>query len=107
LQPEGGQPIAVTGLSEGTADQLYLALRLAALELQRTPERQMPLVLDDVLMTADDQRAACMLQALARFAAGGQVLVFTHHRHLLEIAAQALPAGSFKVHQLLPAFAQG
>ncbi|HSI48819.1 MAG TPA: AAA family ATPase [Ideonella sp.] len=107
LQPEGGQPMDVTGLSEGTADQLYLALRLAALELQRTPERQMPLVLDDVLMTADDQRAACMLQALARFAAGGQVLVFTHHRHLLDIAAQALPAGCFKVHRLLPAFAAG
>ena len=60
----------------------------------------MPLVLDDVLMTADDARAAQMLQALAQFAAQQQVLVFTHHRHLLEIAKRSLPAGVLRVHTL-------
>ena len=79
----------ISVLSEGTADQLYLALRLAALELQRKPDRMMPLVLDDVFMTADDERAAHMFGALAKFAAASQVLVFTHHHHLLELAAGA------------------
>ena len=103
-QPEQGTPIGISALSEGTADQLHLALRLAALEVQHQsqPERQMPLVLDDVLMSADDSRAAHMLQALAQFAAQHQVLVFTHHQHLLEIAARSLPAGAMKVHTLEP-----
>ena len=101
-QPEQGTPIGISALSEGTADQLHLALRLAALQVQHQsqPERQMPLVLDDVLITADDSRAAHMLQALAQFAAQHQVLVFTHHRHLLEIAARSLPASAVQVHTL-------
>ena len=101
-QPQQGKPIAIAGLSEGTADQLHLALRLATLQVQHQsqPERQMPLVLDDVLMTADDSRAAHMLQALAQCAAQHQVLLFTHHQHLLEIAARSLPAAAVKVHVL-------
>lgn len=101
-QPEQGKPIGITALSEGTADQLHLALRLAALQVQHQsqPDRQMPLVLDDVLMTSDDTRAAHMLQALAQFAAQHQVLVFTHHQHLLDIAARSLPANAVQVHRL-------
>ena len=101
-EPQQGAPIGIGALSEGTADQLHLALRLAALQVQHQsqPDRHMPLVLDDVLMTADDSRAAHMLQALAQFAAQHQVLVFTHHQHLLEIAARSLPAGAMKVHTL-------
>lgn len=105
-QPEQGAPIGIAALSEGTADQLHLALRLAALQVQRQPECQtsqmppMPLVLDDVLMTADDTRAAQILQALAQFAAQHQVLVFTHHQHLLDIAKRTLPANVLQVHKL-------
>lgn len=99
-QPAQGQPVGVGGLSEGTADQLYLALRLAALEVQRTPDRLMPLVLDDVLMTADDQRAACMLQALETFSVGGQVLLFSHHQHLTDIARRVLSSDVLQVHSL-------
>ena len=99
-QPAQGQAVGIAGLSEGTADQLYLALRLAALEVQRTPDRVMPLVLDDVLMTADDQRAACMLQALEAFSVGSQVLLFSHHQHLTEIARRVLGAEVLQVHSL-------
>ena len=99
-QPAQGKAMDISALSEGTADQLYLALRLAALELQRKPERMMPLVLDDVLMTADDERAAQMFRALAKFAAASQVLVFTHHHHLLELAAGAVGEDRLRVHRL-------
>lgn len=92
--------ISVEAMSEGTADQLYLALRLAALELRRASHPQMPLVLDDVLITSDDERAANILRALERFSEGGQVMLFTHHRHLLEVASSALEGKAYATHSL-------
>ena len=102
LQAEGadGRLIGIEAMSEGTADQLYLALRLAALELQRSNGPAMPLVLDDVLMTSDDTRASHIFQALARFAKGGQVLLFTHHQHLVQVGQAALPGDGLAVHYL-------
>jgi len=96
-----GAVIGLEAMSEGTADQLYLALRLAALELRRGSHPRMPLILDDCLVTSDDERAANILRALARFAAGGQVLVFTHHRHLLDLARKTLGEAELAVHRLL------
>jgi exonuclease SbcC len=83
---QNGSQLRVDGMSEGTRDQLYLALRLAALELRRAAGVDLPVILDDVLMTSDDHRAGLMLQALADFSGQSQVIVFTHHRHLAEIA---------------------
>ena len=104
-QPARGKAMEIAALSEGTADQLYLSLRLAALELQRKPDRLMPLVLDDVFMTSDDERAAHMFRALAKFAAASQVLVFTHHHHLLALASSAVADGELQVHRLDTGFA--
>ena len=84
-QRAGGSRIGVEAMSEGTRDQLYLALRLAALGIRRQAGVDLPVILDDVLMTSDDGRAGRMLQALAEFARGGQVMVFTHHGHLVEV----------------------
>ncbi len=92
--------VGVDAMSEGTADQLYLALRLAALELRRDSHPQMPLVLDDVLVTSDDQRAGNVLRALSQFADGGQVVLFTHHRHVLDLARRVLGEGRYTEHQL-------
>ncbi|WP_295453631.1 YhaN family protein [uncultured Thiodictyon sp.] len=97
---EDGAALGVEALSEGTADQLYLALRLAALELRRASHPQLPLILDDVLVTSDDTRAAHCLRALAQFAAGGQVMLFTHHRHLIDLAQDTLGEQGLMVHTL-------
>jgi exonuclease SbcC len=99
-QRAGGVTIGIEAMSEGTADQLYLALRLAALELRRPSHSPMPLVLDDTLITSDDARAANILRALARFAEGSQVMLFTHHRHLLDVARQTLGEQAFVNHTL-------
>jgi exonuclease SbcC len=40
-------------MSEGTLVQLYLALRLAALDVRRAAGVDVPVILDDVLMTSD------------------------------------------------------
>ena len=95
-----GVRIGVEAMSEGTADQLYLALRLAALELRRASHPQMPLILDDVLVTSDDERAANILRALARFAEGGQVMIFTHHRHLVDLAQVTVGEQGLVTHTL-------
>lgn len=99
-QRAGGLTIGIEEMSEGTADQLYLALRLAALELRRSSHPPMPLVLDDTLITSDDARAGHILRALARFAEGSQVMLFTHHRHLLDLARGAIGDQAFVAHHL-------
>ncbi|ROZ78008.1 YhaN family protein [Ramlibacter sp. WS9] len=92
-----GGSIGTEAMSEGTRDQLYLALRLAAVSLRRDAGVDLPMVLDDVLMTSSDGRAGCVLQALADFSRGSQVLVFTHHEHLLDIARRSVASEELQV----------
>ncbi|HVV24787.1 MAG TPA: histone-like nucleoid-structuring protein Lsr2, partial [Pseudonocardiaceae bacterium] len=78
-------------LSEGTADQVFLALRLAGIaSLQQDRLARglpaLPVVLDDVLMTFDDERSAAALRVLAEFAREWQVVVLSHHEHLADLA---------------------
>ena len=60
--------------SDGTVDQLYLALRLAVAEVL-TPHA--PLVLDDVFVRFDDQRLRCAMDILSELAREKQVILFT------------------------------
>ncbi len=62
--------------SDGTADQLYLALRLAVAE-ELTPDA--PLILDDALVRFDDVRLAAALNILKETANNKQVILFTCH----------------------------
>ena len=66
-------------LSEGTAQQLYLALRLALCDLVLSEQESCPIVLDDALDAFDDQRAALALDCLLDVARRRQVLLFTCH----------------------------
>jgi uncharacterized protein YhaN len=43
-------------------------------------------------MTSDEDRSGAILEALADFAGENQVLVFTHHRHMVELAQRHVPA---------------
>ena len=60
--------------SDGTVDQLYLALRLAVAE-ELTPDA--PLVLDDALVRFDDDRLKAALEVLEEIAKEKQVILFT------------------------------
>lgn len=64
-------------LSAGTADQLYLATRLAVCEMVLPPEQNAPLILDDALITFDDERLRKTLDYLARLGERRQILLFT------------------------------
>lgn len=75
----GGDPTrrSVQLLSAGTADQLYLAVRLAICEMILPPEQNPPLILDDALLTFDDARLSTTLDYLTRLGAQRQILLFT------------------------------
>ena len=64
-------------LSTGTADQLYLAVRLAICEMILPPEQNPPLILDDALLTFDDMRLSKTLDYLTRLGEKRQILLFT------------------------------
>lgn len=87
---KGGGRVGVGGLSEGTADQLYLALRLAELERFASTAEPLPFLGDDLLVSFDDECATAGLEVLAEVGRSCQMLLFTHHRHLVELGREAL-----------------
>ncbi len=66
-------------LSQGTNDQLYLALRLAICQLVLPDGAQCPIILDDALVNFDDKRMAAALDVLKELSDTRQVLLFTCH----------------------------
>ena len=85
VRPNDGE-VSIGGMSDGTRDQLYLALRLATLELHLKKGEPLPFVVDDILIAFDDSRTRACLEVLAELSASTQVLLFTHHRRVLELA---------------------
>ena len=82
--------VLVSGMSDGTCDQLYLALRLASLESWLTHHEPMPFIVDDILMNFDDERSVATLKVLAELSRHTQVIFFTHHQHLVDLACRHL-----------------
>ena len=91
-QRANGEEVAIAGLSEGTRDQLYLALRLAYVEDYAGRAEPAPFIADDLFTSFDDARTAHGLRALAAVGASAQCVLFTHHRHVAELAQATLGA---------------
>ena len=64
-------------VSRGTRDQLYLALRLALCAMTSPGEEPCPIVLDDALVTFDDERLGLALDYLRELSQQRQILLFT------------------------------
>ncbi|MBQ3756442.1 MAG: AAA family ATPase [Oscillospiraceae bacterium] len=64
-------------LSAGTADLMYLAVRLAVCELALPDGEPCPLILDDALVNLDETREAQAMNLLKRIALKRQVILFT------------------------------
>lgn len=95
-----GSVVPVEGMSDGSRDQLFLALRIAALDHHLERHEPMPLILDDLLITFDDARAGAILIQLADLSRRTQIFLFTHHRHLVELCRSALSQDQFHLHAL-------
>ncbi len=90
LLADGSRTVPARAMSDGTADQLYLALRIAAVREAVDGGARLPFVADDLFINYDDERAAAGFRELAELARVTQVLFLTHHEHLLEVAAAAV-----------------
>ncbi|HMK34256.1 MAG TPA: AAA family ATPase [Desulfomonilaceae bacterium] len=74
-------------LSRGTLEQLYLALRLAHLDSYHRENGSIPLLMDDVLVNFDFERAVRTARMLAEFSEDTniQILFFTCHAHIADL----------------------
>jgi uncharacterized protein YhaN len=106
VEAEGGRGLELEELSRGTRFQLYLALKLASVEQYLKTAPPLPLVLDDVLVEWDNERAKVALSVLAEFSERVQILLFTHLGRDVDAAAE-LADGRIFTHHLASARAGG
>jgi uncharacterized protein YhaN len=100
VRASGTETVGITGLSAGSADQLYLALRLASLETYLESHEPIPLVVDDILIQFDDDRATAALEALAELSHRTQVVLFSHHQHVCRLAQACVDHDQLIIHRL-------
>jgi uncharacterized protein YhaN len=79
IESEGGGTKVTEELSRGTAEQLYLALRFGLIEEFARHAEPLPVVMDDILVNFDPDRADRAADALHALAERHQVLFFTCH----------------------------
>ena len=100
VRKDTDEHVDVTGMSDGARDQLFFALRVAYIEDHCARFGSSPVILDDVLMAFDNDRATAALQVLNELAKKTQVLVFTHHAHHIDLAQAALGETAVTIHDL-------
>jgi len=99
VRPDGSR-VNIDGMSDGTCDQLYLALRVATLESRLETSEPMPFIVDDILINFDDDRSKTTIKVMAELARKNQVILFTHHRQIVEAANSIAASGIVQVHEL-------
>jgi uncharacterized protein YhaN len=81
LETANHQLIDSSLLSRGTAELVYLAMRLA-LAAEASASHKLPLMLDDVFVNFDRERLHAIIRLLTKLAAERQVIVMTCHEHI-------------------------
>jgi hypothetical protein len=84
-----GETIDATSLSRGTIEQLYLCLRLGLADFFAERSVALPLLLDDVLVNFDPERARAVAAELAESSRSNQIVLFTCHPHLAALVLRA------------------
>ncbi|MFX3639387.1 MAG: ATP-binding protein, partial [Candidatus Pristimantibacillus sp.] len=77
-------------LSRGTAEQVYLAMRLA-LAVEAAQSANLPLLLDDLFVNFDRTRLRAAAELLASIAVKRQLILFTCHEHIRDVLKEQLP----------------
>jgi uncharacterized protein YhaN len=92
--------LTVEKMSAGTCDQLFLALRLATLEWRLETSEPIPFIVDDILINFDDDRSRATLKVLVDLSKKNQVILFTHHRQIVEETNRIEGGGVAQIHEL-------
>ena len=79
LERRDGVLVPLAGLSTGTAEQLYLAMRFGLVEHFGREAESLPVVMDDILVNFDPERAERAARSIEQLATRHQVLYFTCH----------------------------
>ena len=90
VQEKSGEWREATQLSHGTAEQIYLLLRVALVKYLTQPKETCPLILDDVTVQSDSTRTRAILDTLLALSEERQVIVFSQEDEVLEWAEENL-----------------
>ncbi|MFB3880992.1 MAG: AAA family ATPase [Armatimonadota bacterium] len=95
VEESGGKRKALDELSRGTAEQLYLSLRFGYVRELARQGQLLPVVMDDVLVDSDPERARGAAKGIAKLADTHQVLLFTCHPETVDLLGQVAPQAQF------------
>ncbi|MBZ0108869.1 MAG: AAA family ATPase [Candidatus Scalindua rubra] len=87
--PEGLQK-SVSALSRGTAEQLYLSMRLAFIKEYANRVGTLPLIVDDILVNFDPQRAKTTIRLLNEVSKENQIIMFTCHPNTVDLCKKEI-----------------
>ncbi|MDA1258200.1 MAG: AAA family ATPase [Chloroflexi bacterium] len=89
---ENGRPVRPERLSRGAAEQLWLSIRFALVDEYRS-RSPLPVILDDLLVNFDPQRARAACDAISVLAARQQVIFLTCQPSTVSMLRDAVIAG--------------
>ena len=91
VEDQNGQRKSLSQLSRGTAEQLYLALRFGLIKESSRRSEALPVIMDDILVNFDPQRAELACRAIGELAEKNQVILFTCHPETVELFRAQVP----------------
>ena len=86
-----GERKPTDALSRGTQEQLYLALRFGLIEEFADRSARLPVIVDDILVNFDPERATRAAEALRQLSRSNQVIVFTCHPRIVDLFNEVSP----------------
>ena len=91
VRGQNQERLTIEQLSQGTKEQLFLAVRLGLVKEFGRRQEKLPLVMDDVLVNFDRRRARATAKVLHEVSATHQVLLFTCHQETLDLVRDVAP----------------
>ncbi len=91
VEDREGRQKSIQVLSQGTAEQLYLALRFGFIREFGRHSEPLPVVFDDILVNFDPKRCNNTCEAIKDLVSGNQVFYFTCHPETVQMLAERFP----------------
>ena len=102
VKERSGKWRVATQLSHGTAEQIYLLLRVALVKYLTQPKETCPLILDDVTVQSDTARTRAILDTLLALSVERQIILFSQEDEVLEWAEENLREPDHSIIRLDP-----